>query len=231
MSTVSQTIVDPSRDFEMLDKETRSSRLATTTGEPAGTAPDTIVERKPHPARIPFWRRFPATARATGINPWLRLVVACVLAALTASLLAPSANAASSSVGDFSSLLSPNVRTFYVDDCTAEVGVVVDSVRYPYYRHVGGVRVNCRTVHSVIDATVALYYYNGSRWVQYGNGAYGVRYYQSGSGYGLGGILSTPAYCVGSYRAYYWMVGATVRTERAGLTNYSFPAADPRGGC
>jgi hypothetical protein len=160
-----------------------------------------------------------------------RILIAIVVSLAAAILLAPAASAASTTPGDFSSVVSPNPKVFAVDDCTAEVGVVYDSVAYPNYRHIGGVRVNCRTVHSVIDATVALYYYNGSKWIQYGNGTYGVRYNQSGSGYGISGILRTPAYCVGSYRAYYWMVGATVRTNRAGYTSYSSYFRDAVGGC
>lgn len=106
---------------------------------------------------------------------------------------------------------------------------MVSQVAFPNYRRVGGVRVNCRTVHSVIDATVALYYYNGSRWIQWGASTYGVRYRQSGSGYGIGGILRTSEFCVGAYKRYYWMVGATVRTERTGYTNYSYSHYDANG--
>ena len=110
--------------------------------------------------------------------------------------------------------------------------------KYPDYRHIGGVRVNCHSRHSVIDVTVALYYYYyyyyyyyGSPWVQWGNGTRVVRYNMVGSGPRLAGIVYTPASCVYGYRAYSWMVGATVRTERAGWTNYSPPAIETVGGC
>lgn len=64
------------------------------------------------------------------------------------------------------------------------------------YHHIGGVRINCNSRHSFISATVAMYYSNGSRWVQYGSSAYGVKHNVTGSGYGAGGILDTPAYCL-----------------------------------
>jgi hypothetical protein len=160
-----------------------------------------------------------------------RTLAACLAAGAVATLTAAPADAASTQPGDFSSRVSPNPRTYWVDDCYVELGVVYDSIAYPNYRHIGGVRVNCNSRHSVVDATVALYYYNGSRWVQYGSGTHGVRYNSTGSGGGLGGILRTPAYCVGGYRAYSWMVGATVRTERTGLTNYSYSFSDTAAGC
>ena len=90
--------------------------------------------------------------------------------------------------------------------------------KYPDYCHIGGVRVNCHSRHSVIDVTVALLYYyyyyyyynnnnnnnnnNGSPWVQWGNGTRVVRYNMVGSGPGLAGIVYTPAYCVYGYGAY-----------------------------
>ena len=78
---------------------------------------------------------------------------------------------------------------------------------------------------------MAIYYWNGSRYVQYGNGTYGVRYNSTGSSTGSSGILRTPPYCVGSLRAQAWIVGATVRTERAGLTGFSTWQMDTRAGC
>jgi hypothetical protein len=160
-----------------------------------------------------------------------RSLIAGTLALLTLFVLAlaPPASAASYTAGDFSAAVNPNVRVFTVDNCTAEVGIVFDWTPYPSYAHVGGVRVNCSTRHSVIEATVALYYYNGTRWVQYGSSNRGVRYSSTGSG---SGILYTPRYCVGSLRYNSWMVGATVRTERTGLTNYSIPVrASDGSGC
>ena len=164
-----------------------------------------------------------------------RFTLACVLAIATTVSFSAVADAASwgtsTVAGDFSAAFSPNVFIFFVDDCTVEVGVVFDWTPYPNYAHVGGVRVNCFSTHRVIDATVALYHdngSNGSRWVQYRNSNYGARYNSTGSG---SAILYTPRYCVDAYRAYQWMVGVTVRTERAGLTGYSYNAKDPRGGC
>lgn len=159
------------------------------------------------------------------------LAASAVALASTVVLAAPPAHAASTTPGDFSAYLTSSARVYAVDDCTVELGWVYDSVPAPNWRHIGGVRVNCASRHSVIDATVALYYYNGSRWVQYGNGTYGVRYNSTGSGFGLTGILRTPAYCVGTYRAYSWMVGATVRTDRTGLTNYTVPVRNTTQGC
>jgi hypothetical protein len=158
--------------------------------------------------------------------------VAALIAA-TVMAVAPSAEAASSNpsytAGDFSAAVNPNVRVFWVDNCRVEVGIVFDWTAYPGYAHVGGVRVNCGSYHSVIDATVALYYYDGARWVQYGSGTHGVRYNSAGSG---SSILYTPRYCVGSLKYSSWMVGTTVRTERAGLTNYSYSVrAGDGSGC
>jgi hypothetical protein len=82
-----------------------------------------------------------------------------------------------------------------------------------------------------VDATVALFYYNGTRWVQYGVSTYGVRYNSYGSGAGLAGILRTPPYCVNGLRQNYWVVGATVRTERTGGTVYTTPVINTREGC
>jgi plastocyanin len=160
--------------------------------------------------------------------------VATLVAALVAiasalfATMAPAAEAASTAGGDFSSFFNPNVNVFWVDDCRVEVGIVVDwAPAATGWHHVGGVRANCATWHSIIDATVALYYWTGTRWVQYGSSSYGARYGSAGSG---SQILYTPRYCVGSLTATSWMVGATVRTERAGYTSYSYPAqsSDPR---
>jgi hypothetical protein len=171
------------------------------------------------------------TVHASG-QRLIMLVAAAVVATLVATGSAGFAGAASTTPGDFSSYIVNNPTVAYVDGCRAEVGIVYDSVPYPNYRHVGGVRINCSTWHSAIDATVALYFYNGSRWVQYGNSTYGIRYSTYGSGTGIGGILRTPAYCVGSYRAYWWMVGVTVRTEHSGITFYSrTPSQDTQAGC
>jgi hypothetical protein len=149
--------------------------------------------------------------------------------AVTAAL-APHASAASMNPGDFSIYLPANPTPYTLDDCRVEVGPVVDSVPYPNYRKIGGVRINCGSVHRWIDATVALGYWNGSRWVQYGDSAYGIRYNQSGSGTGIAGILRTAPYCFGtSNRGYYWSVVATVRTERAAVTVSSYWAQDNSG--
>jgi hypothetical protein len=168
-----------------------------------------------------------------------RLMLAVAALALTVAFAAGSAAPADAAVGshtanDFSSYLPNNPLGGWVDDCYVELGFVVDTVPAPNYRHVGGVRVNCRSYHSVVDATVAMYYWNGSRWVQYGSSTYGVRYSSSGSGSGIGGILRTPRYCVGNLKTTYWMVGATVRTNRTGGTLYTYnhPQRDLSGaGC
>lgn len=159
-------------------------------------------------------------------------IAAAATAFVAPVLVAPAATAASATPGDFSSLTArANPQRLVVDDCTIEVGVVVDATPYPDYHHVGGVRVNCSSRHSVLDVTVGLYYWNGSRFVQYGAGAYGVRYSTTGSGYGVGGILRTPAYCVGSLRSQEWIVGATVRTENSGRAVFSTWQKDTAAGC
>jgi len=164
----------------------------------------------------------------SALRPRLALVAGllAVISALVVTM-APTANAASTSGGDFSSYFDPNVKVFWADDCRAEVGIVVDwAPDATGWHHVGGVRVNCATRHSIIDATVALYYWSGSRWVQYGSSSYGARYSSTGSG---SQILYTPRYCLNSLisKSTWWMVGATVRTERTGYTDYSYAAASP----
>ena len=160
-----------------------------------------------------------------------RTMTAAVLAASASLAIAGQARAASTTPGDFSAFLTSSARVYTVDDCTVEVGWVYDSVPSPNWRHIGGARVNCATRHSVVDATVALFYYNGSRWVQYGASAYGARYNSYGSGSGITGILRTSAYCVGGLRQDYWIVGVTVRTERTGATVYTAPVINTYQGC
>lgn len=171
---------------------------------------------------VPAARRARAVAAAT---------LATLALALTA-LLAPSAHATTVTPGDFSPLISGNPSGGWVlDDCYVELGFVYDA--HPAstgYHHIGGVRINCNSRHSFISATVAMYYSNGSRWVQYGSSAYGVKYNVTGSGSGAAGILDTPAYCVNGFRGS-WIVGATVSTNRATRTVYSqVPAPDPASG-
>jgi hypothetical protein len=174
-----------------------------------------------------FRSRLASRSRALGA---ITLLVVMMQAA--AALLPAPANAASTVPGDFSSMIANNPKVWTIDNCRVEVGIVFDSVAYPNYRHVGGVRVNCSSVHSVITAIVALYYWTGSSWVQYGNGTFGARYGQAGSGTGLSGILRTPAYCVGNLNTLYWMVGTTVQTERTGATVYSnYSQTSDRSGC
>jgi hypothetical protein len=131
--------------------------------------------------------------------------------------------------GDFSPYVAKSNYT--VDNCLVEVGWLYDTQLAPNWRHWGGVRVNCATRHSWIDATVALFYWNGSRWVQYGVSNYGIRYNQFGSGTGLDGILRTSQYCVSGLRQYYWIVSTTVRTERTGATVWTTPVQNTREGC
>jgi len=150
---------------------------------------------------------------------------ASVLAVLTAT----SAGATSTTPGDFSSYISGNPTTASVDNCYVEVGPVVDTIAYPNYRKIGGVRVNCSSVHSVIKATVWEQYWNGSSWVNWGYSTVGTRYNQSGSGTGLAGILRSPAYCGPSSGHYYWRTAALVQTERTGGYRYSAAAYDGAG--
>lgn len=158
------------------------------------------------------------------------IAVVAVLALAATALLASPASAASTTPGDFSSIIPNNPSTYWVDDCWVEVGVVYDWWS-PNYRRIGGVRVTCLSRHNVIDATVALFYYYGGRWVQWGNGTYDVRYNVAGlDDRVLYGIVETPATCVGAYKAYPWIVGATVRTERVGRTVWS-PQAQSGTGC
>jgi len=123
------------------------------------------------------------------------------------------ATASATAAGDFSAVVPRS--TWIIDDCWVEVGVVWDSVPYPNYRKIGGVRLNCGSLHGWIDASVALQYYYNGLWYQYGTSAYGVRYNSYGSGGGLGGILRTPPLCAGTAsRGLWWRVVANVRTDR-----------------
>lgn len=150
--------------------------------------------------------------------------------ALAVAAFSPNASAAVVQPGDFSDRLpvaNPTVDPFF-DDCSVDIGFVLDSVTWPNYHKIGGVRINCRSVHRWIDATVAIGYWDGTKWVQYGDSSYGVRYNQSGSGTGIGGILSTNKYChpiVGLY----WKVVAIVRTERLTKTVQSVWVQDTAG--
>ena len=132
------------------------------------------------------------------------------------------AGATSFTHGDFSPYVPPQTR--YVDDCTVEIGPVYDSSASDW-RKIGGVRVNCATVHYWVDATVALYYYNFTlqRWVQVGSSGYGIRYYSKGSGTGIGGILESGPACG---KGYYWATAATVRTDR-GVTKTVWSDSSP----
>jgi hypothetical protein len=165
---------------------------------------------------------------------WSRLLAATALVAALATTLtvlpAPAASAASTQQGDFSSMVSPNPYTFTVDDCRVEVGWIYNRTRVDFL-HIGGARVNCSTRHSVIDVTVAIYYYAGGRWIQYNSGSRAVKYNLFGGGTGKDGIVYTPGDCVGSLKSYYWMVGATVRAERTGWTDYSPPMRNTTDGC
>jgi len=143
------------------------------------------------------------------------------------ALLAPAANASTPTVGDFSTLIPGNPVARSVDDCTVVIGFVYDGPTN--WRHIGGVLVNCGSRHSIISATVALFYYNGSTWVQYGSSKYYASYNSTGSGYLISDIGRTYAYCTGGWRGY-WMVGATVSTERTTKTVDSEYALDPPGG-
>jgi len=140
------------------------------------------------------------------------------------------ATAATNIPWDFSSIIPKS--TWIFDDCSVEVGVVYDSVPFPNYRKIGGVRLNCRSLHRWLDASVAMqYYYNGA-WHQYGDSAYGVRYNAYGSGAGLSGILRTTPICAGTAsRGLWWRVVANVRTDRqpAGAVVASNAAADHFG--
>ncbi len=111
-----------------------------------------------------------------------------VLALGMTALLAPAASAATPVAGDFSPLINGNPSSgWLVDDCSGKIGFIYEPP--PGWPHIGGVQVNCSSRHSFISATVALYYYNGSTWVQYGSSTYGVRYDSTGSGTA---ILKTP---------------------------------------
>jgi hypothetical protein len=152
------------------------------------------------------------------------------LTMLSLATLTSTANAASYTAGDFSAYVSGNPTVANtVDNCTVELGPVVDTA-YPNYRKIGGVRVNCGSVHSVVKATVWEQYYNGSAWVNWGYSGVGTRYNSAGSGYGINGILRSPGVC-SPYPGYTvaWRTAALVQTENVGGYRYSNWASDNRG--
>jgi hypothetical protein len=167
----------------------------------------------------------------TGLIAAVAVIVPTAAQAATASpaTVSSAANVMGSYVpGDFSPYFPTTIR--YVDDCTVELGPVYDSVPSPNYHKIGGVRVNCSTVHSVIAATVWEMYWNGNTWVRWGSSNSAARYNQSGSGYGLNGILRSPPVCFGTgNRGYWWITGALVQTERTGMYVYSDMHQDPSG--
>jgi hypothetical protein len=154
-----------------------------------------------------------------------------MLAAMAvAGLLASSAQAASTTPGDFSSYITDNPTIGYVDDCTVEVGPVVDSVPAPDYRKIGGVRVNCDSVHSVINATVWEQYWDGSEWVDWGDNSVRNGYDETGSGLDESGILSSPPSCSPDPGyPYAWRTAALVQTENDGAYVYSAEKVDSSG--
>jgi hypothetical protein len=161
--------------------------------------------------------------------------LASVLAIATTLTFSAAANAASYTQGDFSAAFYPNVRTFTVDGCYVEVGVVFDTAG-PNYRHWGAVRVsNCRSMHSYISTSVDMYLWDangGSSWLHAGlNRNYIARNSSSGNGMGY-----TSKYCLYQPPAYaanvYWKVGAIVYTEHGSWWVESAFARDPNGnGC
>jgi hypothetical protein len=178
-----------------------------------------FTDRQPDtPEHLPAERgsRFPS--RAVGLLRRFGLVAGVAGVALAA--ITPVASA--TTFGDFSPFIPPSTR--YVDDCTVKLGPVFDSWSSSY-RKIGGVQVNCNSVHPVIKATVWQQYWNGSTAVNVGTSTVGVRYNQSGSG---AGILRSGAVC-GS--RYYFRTAALVQTDRTGAYLYSDWSPTPAGGC
>jgi hypothetical protein len=137
------------------------------------------------------------------------LLLSC---ALMSALPAGPASAASTTVGDFSSMVVPNPDKTWIGDCYVEVGPTFDG--FGAWRKVGGVRINCGSAYSWIEATVWTAYWNPQtqRSTMVGQLGYGVRYNTTGSGQGINGILRGGYACGG--QNYYWRTEARVRTSR-----------------
>lgn len=204
------------------------------TKETAGLLLLGLPARLPHAARhdhvlltteAPAGAAVPQTAR----RRWVQRAVVGLVAVVTATLMSPILPASALTGNDF----NPNYKTIgYVDDCTVEMGPVVDpDYAYPTYRKIGGVRVNCNSYHSTIDALVEEAVYYSGAWhyyTQYQN--YGVRHNTYGTGYTLGGILRSVPFCFGTNnRGYYWSTVVRVRTENTGKWLWSTAAIDPAG--
>jgi hypothetical protein len=158
----------------------------------------------------------------------IHIVGAALAATLAVGVITSNASAASLTPGDFSAWVPPSRG--YVDNCTVDLGPVVDTVPAPNYRKIGGVRVNCGSVHSVIKATGWEEYWNGNSWTDWGYSTVGTRYNQAGSGFGISGILRSPAYCGPNRNIhYYWVTAALVQTENVGKYLYSLPTLDTSG--
>jgi hypothetical protein len=127
-------------------------------------------------------------------------------------LPARSASAASTTPGDFSSLVGLNPDAVWVGDCYVEVGPTFD--KFGAWRKVGGVRINCNSSYTWIEATVGTAYWNPTtqRSTMPGQQAVGVRYNTRGSGQGISGILRGGHACGG--QNYYWRTEARIRTSR-----------------
>jgi hypothetical protein len=141
---------------------------------------------------------------------------------LAAALLAAAgAGQARADTYDFSSFLPGNPSVYRFADCTVEVGVVLDPWGHPpsYFQVIGGVRVNCRSSHRWISATVREVYYQSSPSGAYYTGAPGYGSVSNSTGFG-----SWIAHTNGICGTGYWYTVAWVSTYENGT---SAPLATP----
>jgi hypothetical protein len=142
-------------------------------------------------------------------------------AVLAAALLAAAgAGRADAATYQFSSFVPGNPSVYRFADCTVEVGVVLDPWgQFTSFQVIGGVRVNCRSYHRWVSATVREAYYRASPSGAYYTGSPGSGTVSSSTGYGSW-IAHTDGICGTGY----WYTVAWVSTYENGT---SVPLATP----
>jgi hypothetical protein len=146
------------------------------------------------------------------------IIRSTVLAA--ALLAAAGAGQARAATYDFSSFLPGNPSVYRFADCTVEVGVVLDPWgNQSSYQVIGGVRVNCRSQHRWVSATVREAYYQYSPSGAYYTGSPGSGSVSYSTGFG-----SWIAHTNGICGTGYWYTVAWVSTYENGT---SAPLATP----
>jgi hypothetical protein len=141
-------------------------------------------------------------------------------AVVSAALLGAAAGQAQAATYEFSSYIPGNPSVYRFADCTVEVGVVLDPWgQMTSFQVIGGVRVNCRSYHRWVSATVREAYYRSSPSGAYYTGSPGSGSVSNSTGFG-----SWIAHTNGICGTGYWYTVAWVSTYENGT---SVPLATP----